>query len=411
MILPYYNDTIAANNPEGNSPIAQGNQSVLGKTIPDTEDLNQDNTLNETESYFQYCIPIERTASSEMEFSKFVTDSIHGPSQNGQDRVWYRFKIPLDQYTNKVGGIQDFRSIRFIRMYLRGFSDPINLRFASLDLVRNQWRRYQREVQVYNDPSSGVTLGGPDDGSTLFDVNAVNIEENSGKIPFNYVLPLGLEREQSTNTTFPDVLQNEQSLALEFCDLPPSTGKAIYKIINLDMRVYENLQMYVHAEANNDNPDAIDDEELSVFVRMGSDFEKNYYEYEIPLTMSRDRTLNVTSDSYKEEVWKEENEFNVEFELLKNIKQARNNAGHPLTEPFEMEISDVGSPKVKRLRVKGNPNLGYIKGMMIGVMNRSDRSHCAEIWVNELRVGGIDEKGGAAALARLDFQMADFANL
>ncbi|MFK7810397.1 MAG: cell surface protein SprA [Saprospiraceae bacterium] len=404
-----------ANGPEGNSPIAQGNQSVLGNRNPDTEDLNQDNTLSETESYFQYCIPIEKTVNNEMALSQFVTDTIHGGFQNNplaEQRVWYRFKVPLDQYTGRVGGIQDFRSIRFIRMYLKGFEDQMNIRFATLDLIRNQWRRYQRPVQVFKDISNGgVTIGqGDGESNTLFDVNAVSIEENGGKIPFNYVLPLGITQERSTNTTFPDQLQNEQSLALEVCNLEPDAGRAIYKIINLDMRVYDDMKMYVHAEATNPefNPDQIPDGDLSLFIRLGSDFEQNYYEYELPLTMSRDATIaNVNSDAYKEEVWREENDVNINFDFIKTVKQARNDAGVPLSETFEMSSPDDST----FIRVKGNPNLGLVKGIMVGIINRSEEAHCAEVWINELRVTGIDERGGAAGLARLDLQMADFANV
>jgi len=397
-------------NFEGNSPLAQGASNVSGKTTPDTEDLDQNGTLNESESYFQYKIALDPEESvdggNDLALTNYITD-IRESESGG--RKWYRFKIPLDQGAKRVGGIQDFRSIRFMRMYLHGFEDPITLRFASLELVRNQWRRYQRKVQVHINPElDDLVAQEPGPTSSAFDVNAVNIEENASKIPFPYVLPLGLKREQSANQTF-DRLENEQSLALEVCDLAPGNGNAIYKIINLDMRVYDRMKMYVHGESS--TGDLMDgDSALSVFVRLGSDFEKNYYEYEIPLTMSEDTTLAYTSDEYRKEVWREENDFDIDFEELKNIKVDRNNSGHPLSEPYEkVLISEFG--KQVRVRVKGNPNMGYVKGAMIGVINRSNRKQCAEVWVNELRVTGINERGGAAALARLDFQLADFGSV
>ncbi len=405
-----------SSNTEGNTPNPSGSSSVLGKTTPDSEDINQDNTLNETESYFQYRVPInpsdeaDGSGGSQMETNQYVTDVREGDD----DRLWYRLKIPLDQGAKRIGGIQDFRSIRFMRMYMTGFEDPITLRFASLELVRNQWRRYQRNVQVYNNPADGPVLP-VESSSAAFDVNAVNIEENSSKVPFGYVLPLGIRREQSTNTTY-DILENEQSLAMEVCNLSPGEAKGIYKIINLDMRQYEKMQMFVHGEASDPtggidfNPNQVPDGDLSVFIRVGSDFEKNYYEYEVPLTMSKDNTGSQTSDTYKMEVWQEENNFNIDFDEFKNIKVERNDAGHPLNEPFEKIITSEFGKEI-RIRVKGNPNIGYVKGAMLGVINRSDVKHCAEVWVNELRVSGINEKGGAAALARLDFQMADFGNL
>ncbi len=387
------------NNSQGNSRPNTGNTlGSSGTNIPDSEDLNRDNTLNETESYFQYEIDIARGAPNEMAETQFLTES----RTTNSGRTWYRFKIPLDQFTNKVGGIQDFRSIRFMRMYLKEFDLPINLRFASLELVRNQWRRYRRSLR----PNTVGPL--PDGGDeTLFDVNAVNIEENSSKEPFNYVLPPGIAREQSLGA-FPNVLQNEQSLSLEVCNLKDGDARAIYKILNLDMRVFERLQMFVHSESE----DMLNEGDMSLFVRMGSDYEENYYEYEIPLTMSDEFNLPGpdTLEEYKNEVWRFENELDFDLKKFKDLKIARNNSGAVLTFPYDEQ--DPDKPQ-NTLRVKGNPNLGLVKGVMIGIRNRQDDGvpHCAEVWVNELRVNGFDERGGGAALARLDMQLADFGNI
>ncbi len=51
----------------------------------------------------------------------------------------------------------------------------------------------------------------------------------------------------------------------------------------------------------------------------------------------------------------------------------------------------------------GNPNLGEIRGILLGVENTNAVGNaCGEIWVNELRLSSIDEKGGWAALGRVD---------
>jgi len=386
------------NNSEGNSrPNAGGAQLTSGTNIPDSEDLNRDNTLSETESYFQYEIDIASSGNDIAE-TQYLTESRTTPV----GRTWHRFKIPLDQFTSKVGGIQDFRSIRFIRMYMKEFTRPLTLRFARLELVRNQWRRYRRSLEP-------LTVGSipPDGGTeTLFDVNAVNIEQNSSKEPFNYVLPPNIRREQSLGA-FPNVLQNEQSLSLEVCGLQDGDARAIFKNLNLDMRVFEELRMFVHAESE----DILNDGDMNMFIRLGSDYEENYYEYEIPLLMSDDGLLPASNadEAYREEVWREENELVFQMSLFKDLKVERNNAGGSSTIPFEGV--DPERPQ-NMIRVKGNPNLGLVKGVMIGVRNRADDGipHCAEVWVNELRVSGFDERGGGAALARLDMQFADFGS-
>ncbi|MFT7602786.1 MAG: cell surface protein SprA, partial [Saprospiraceae bacterium] len=404
------------NMPEGNTGQPADGRPTSSTNLPDTEDINRDNTLSETESYYQYKISLndENGDGLDTDNNPFITEKIDGAG----GRRWYRFKIPLDQYTSKVGSIQDFRSIRFVRMYMHGFEKEVTLRFARLELVRNQWRRYQRELVPYKGPGGAGNEPEDNEDPTIFDVNAVSIEENSQRQPFQYVLPPGIDREQSTNSTFPDILQNEQSLSIEVCNLQPNDVKAIYKNIILDMRLYKRLRMFVHAEASDPlggdmpNLDAIQDGELSVMMRIGSDFENNYYEYEIPLVMSRDNSFGPTTLEYKEEVWKPFNNFDIAIEQFKNVKTLRNASGDPEAFNNAFEIDDEvvidGQVRSAKLRVKGNPNLGNIKGIMVGVINRSNQPHCAELWINELRMSGFDERGGFAAIAKVDMQLADF---
>ena len=399
--IPAYKKYEKYNGSEGNARTISNIREIIGTNIPDSEDLNNDNTLNETESYFQYKIPIEPMpgANGQLELapSRFITDTIRGAN----NRIWYRFKIPLDQFTGKVGSIQDFRSIRFIRMYLKGFDEKTIFRFARFQFVRNQWRRYRRNLA-----QAGITPSNPDANQTLFDVNAVNVEENSSRQPFNYVLPPGIAREQSLGA-FPNALQNEQALSMEVCGLKEGDARGIFKIINMDLRVYDNIKMFVHAETQ--NGETVNNG-TSVFMRMGSDFEKNYYEYEIPLTWSESDNLpgGSATEEYAAEVWRNENTFNFPLELFTDVKKERNTNGS-LNVPYE--IVDPEKPD-NFVRVLGNPNIGYVKNIMIGIRNRIDNGAdaCAEVWVNELRLNGFDERGGVAGLARVDIQLADFGN-
>lgn len=403
--LPRY---LRYNHTQGNTPSATENNSTVtfGRTTPDMEDLNNDLTLNETESYFQYRVPIEWDGDRGINLNnEFVTDSVMSPDRN---RIWYRFKIPLDLPAenpnfSRVGGIQDFRSIRFVRMYLKDFDATTTLRFARLDLVRNQWRRYIL-------PDGSTALSGPsEEGGASFDVNDVNIEENSSKIPYGYILPPGITRERAISVN-QNAQQNEQALSLNVCGLEDGKEKSIYKIVNLDLRLYEGLKMFVHGEAKQDDP-SLQNGDLRVFVRMGSDFTRNYYEYEIPLELSDDFTIPYNSTDYPREVWRENNDFNINFQVFKDLKIIRNNSADPAGRyPEEGYIDPYELTKEARVYIKGNPNLGDIKGVMIGIRNpvNDAADHCAEVWVNELRVNGLSEQGGGAALARLDIQLADF---
>ncbi len=399
------------NNVEGNSEAAGarnsfpdqgglqgGNRLQSSTNYPDNEDINNDNTLNESEAYYQYRIPIADDGSGSLRLNEFITDSIRAQNSGS---LWYRFQIPIQKYETAVGSIQDFRSIRFIRLYLTDFAEQVTMRFAKFDLVRNQWRKFNRSL---SSPGPGEPNTTPN--NLQFDISSVNIEENSDKFPFNYILPPGIDRERSVGT-YANIQRNEQSLALNICNLPDGEAAAMYKILNEDFRNFDSLLMFVHAEEADDA--ILDPGETTLFVRLGSDYTRNYYEYEIPLVMSDlDRRDSVRLDPTI--VWRVENNLHVPLQALKDAKVARNNSGFSATRPYEVsDPRDEG----KKIRVIGNPNLGLVKGVMIGVRNTKDDGldKCVEVWVNELRLAGLNEKGGAAALARLDFQLADFGRL
>ena len=401
------------NNTQGNSAANENSANNLRQSatnLPDDEDLNQDNTLNESESYFQYEIPLVQSRTDPREIDReatpFITDRIEDVANTG--RIWYRFRIPLntDQKT-AVGGIQDFRSIRFMRLFMTGFEAPTVLRFAEFELVRNSWRRYNRDFT--NTP----IIGGEE--NTEFNIDAVNIEENSRRQPFNYVLPNGIRREQSIGVV--NLLQNEQSLALRVQNLQPSDSRAVFKYTETDLRLYEDLKMFVHAEAvGQSRIQRPEDGELRLFLRMGSDFEQNYYEYEVPLALSDTVGLpNPDTDlrAYADSVWLPQNEVQLPLELLTNLKLERNNTGVASDATYSQTFSP-GEGIDHTIRIRGNPNLGFVKVFMIGVRNQNDLDNdgiSAEVWVNELRLEGLDERGGVAAIARADVQLADLGNL
>ncbi|MCB0685002.1 MAG: cell surface protein SprA [Saprospiraceae bacterium] len=387
------------NNVQGNSRASDGATLQSSTNYPDKEDLNDDNTLVETEDYYEYEIPIEYDGFGGLAINEFITDTIRA-QQTGQ--IWYRFQIPRERFSKKVGAIQDFRSIRFIRLYMTEFDQPVTLRFAKFDLVRNQWRKYTRSLKS---PGPGEPVTRP--SSLEFDIASVNIEENSKKFPFNYVLPPGIIRERAVGT-YANIQRNEQSLAMNICNLEDADAAAMFKNLNEDFRNYDSLQMFVHAESAADQ--IIGPGETSLFVRLGSDYTQNYYEYEIPLVMSDpEAARQATFEELPAVVWLPQNELNIPLNLLKEKKIERNNAGVSLTEPYEV----VDPANGNKIRIIGNPNLGLVKGIMIGVRNNPDDGlrKCLEVWVNELRLTGLNEAGGTAGLARLDLQLADFGRL
>ena len=391
------------NNPQGNSPDSDSRSESYDtsyKSTPDVEDINQDYTLNEYEKYFQYRVSI-RPEDLVVGTNHIVDKREY--SQTWRDNTkssvtWYQFRIPVDEFESRQGNINDFSSIRFMRMFLTGFKKPIVLRFGTLDLVRGEWRTYDQQLSA----ASGGAL----------EASAVNLEENAEKTPVNYVLPPGISREQDPSQ--PQLVEsNEQALSLVVRNLTSGEAKAVYKNTTLDLRQYKRIQMFTHANALEQNTTNLKDRELAVFIRLGSDYKNNYYEYEIPLTLTAPRSnynRNVPAD--RRLVWPEENMLDVALSIFTNLKKERNKAKAQGMASYMAPYSAYDSEHPNnKLTIVGNPSLGEVKTMMIGVRNHSGDIKSGEVWVNELRLKEHNNKGGWAANANLNVQLSDFGSV
>ncbi|MDE6703163.1 MAG: cell surface protein SprA, partial [Muribaculaceae bacterium] len=396
------------NGVEGNSLSPEDASDPLyqsSKSTPDVEDINQDNTLNEYERYFQYKISIR---PEDLVVGKnYITDKQVSivPTVDGKDPEveWYQFKIPLADFERKVGSINDFSTIRFIRMFMTGFKAVTHLRFATLELVRGEWRGYD-----FNLNSRGEA---PAEGQ--LDVSVVNIEENAEREPVNYVLPPGVTR--ITDPGQSQIVQlNEQSMSLKVTDLNAGDARGVYRNTMLDLRNYKRLQMWVHAEALIDNYTNLRSGEMSLFVRLGSDVKSNYYEYEVPLTLTPPGKYNTYENSEREAVWPQSNYLNFNLQSLVDLKKQRNAAKRN-------EESGVGFATLftgrdpdnerNRMAVIGNPSLSDVRVVLIGVRNNSTSTKAGTVWVNELKVTDFNEEGGWAAKANATLNVSDIATL
>lgn len=400
------------NGPDKNSPTTEMSPEsypTSASTIPDVEDINSDNTLNEYERYYQYKISIRQ---SDMQLGhNFISDIKKSRVQlkNGQiaEIKWYQFKIPVRNPGKVVGNIGDFKSIRFLRMFMRGFRDSTFLRFAELDLVRADWRTYTRQI------------GEPDaiSPNANFNVSAVSIEENGSREPVNYILPPGISR--AIDPANPQLQQlNEQSMVLKVSGLEQGDARAAYKSIYMDFRRYKQIKLEVHAEQIEGNP--LKDNELYFFVRLGSDYNFNYYEYEIPLKLTPFGRYNGDIENDRYIVWPDENRLDLPLDLFTNVKLQRDDElrqqGATITIQDIYEVVHQGWNKNRnRVKIKGSPNLGNVQVMMMGIRNKKGQLNTGpksvEVWVNELRLSDTDQKGGWAANARMSARLADLGSL
>lgn len=388
------------NGTEGNSPDATNtteDYATTATSLPDIEDVNGDNTLNEYEKYYQYKVSIKRDSMQigRNHITDSYTSTVNLANGNSEEVTWYQFKIPIREYNKKIGSIRNFKSIRFIRMFMTNFEKETHLRFATLDLVRGEWRNYSKDL--YPVGKLPVSTG-------ALDVQAVNIEENSDKTPVNYVLPPGITREVDPGQT--QILQlNEQSMVMKVTNLAPNDARAVYKKTSYDMRQYKRLQMFVHAEQLPDDIRKLKDYELTCFIRLGSDMVNNYYEYEIPLKLTPAGVYSGESDVDRETVWMAENMFDFPFSALTDAKLKRNKSKQDGSYISDLiPFYDKGKNKI---RVVGNPTISEVENIMIGIRNVSGDVKSGEIWVNELRMSEFDEDGGWAAMGNLAVGLSD----
>lgn len=405
------------NNPEGNSPTeaqyqAQNKEGYpTGATnLPNIEDVNKDNTLNTVENYYQYRVKISPSDVNPNSIgTNYIVDAFDGSATfSGVTKTvkWYQFKIPISQFESNVGGIEGFNSIRFMRVYMKGFNRPVLVRLARFELVRSDWRKYQFDLKEPGDNLSH------DENDATFDVSAVSLQENSSKIPVNYVMPPSINQQQNVQTTNL-VLLNEQALSMRVCDLRDGDSRAIFKNVpELDTRMFENIKMNVHAEKYNNND--LNDGDLTLFFRVGSDYNSNFYEYEIPLKLTPKGVYNPNSDADRLMVWPTENEVNLKFSDISIVKDERNREVG-----YYSNLNQLSTPYSKSfgaytISIVGNPNLGNVKSIMVGIRNRrtpDKLSHCAEVWINELRLTQFNNEGGWATTGQVQAKLADLGML
>ena len=399
------------NGPDGNSPV--GNNEGTGRLTPDVEDINQDNTLQENEAYYQYKISIK---PEDLVIGKnYVVDKLEEKTELNNGKTvnigWYQIKIPINSaLKQQIGNISDFKSIQFMRMLLTNFKDSIYLRMAELALVRSTWRKYENtiyetgEYDLNDDPQ--------------VDLSSVNVEENTSRKPVNYVLPPGVVQTiDPMNTLLTQ--QNESSLQVKIEGLEDGNARAIYKMLNKDLRQFGTLNMFMHGEAIEGEEKQIKDGDITVFMRLGSDYTQNYYEYEVPLSLTEPGTYasGKTNNPDRYKVWPEDNNFAINLKNLVKIKESRDSLleNNKNADAYQIFTKKDGNNKVS---IKGYPTIGDVKTIMIGVRNKKKSStnlsddgqkKSVIVWFDELRLSNFNEKGGWAADASTQITMADFA--
>jgi cell surface protein SprA len=348
--------------------------------------------MNELEEYFEYKVKLTPADLTNNVGKNFISDS-RSFTANGVYQTWYQFRIPINSYEQKVGNIPDFKSVRYIRMFMTGFNDSLVCRFAEFQLIRDSWRNFNYELDT-----TGQYIPIPNNSLTNLDVTAVNIEQNSTRTPIPYVIPPGVERQQQLSTNNVNLLMNEQSMSLQICGLQSGDARGVYKNVSYDLRRYGKMEMYIHVESR--GADTVKNNQIAAVIRLGSDFINNFYEVRLPLKIT---PWGSTLDT---QIWPDSNNLSLILQRLVQLKEARNATGN--TSGY---YSVVDTTNQRVYSMFGNPNLGQIQAMFLGIQNISGSPKCVEAWFDELRLSNIDDQGGYAANGRVDIKIADFGTL
>lgn len=396
---------------EGNTPNAGGDKRAI-TLKPEKEGLITPSNVEIQNSYFQYEINYNPADFDNLEIgsdSTFIVDKVDGGSQN---RTWRLIRIPLSEFTRKIGDINSFQNISYIRVWMSGYKEPFTMRFATLEFVGSQWREAQNITESRGSPSE-------------FQVSTVNIEENASRRPVPYRQPEGAIRAVNRGAQSQS-LANEQSLVLQTKGLGSQEINFVKRVYpgGLNFLNYSNIRMFVHGEGYEDREDA------ELVIRMGTDLDNDFYEYRQPVTPSNpdfnfgayDPQEAGRLNGEAEEVWKyDENSMNIIISAFNVLKQARINDNADPTQIYEGSGLDMeGMTPGSVIAIKGNPSLDRISEFAIGIRNPHDMEDAsspgnpvldAEFWVNELRISGFDNENGWAANGKANLKLADFATM
>ncbi len=369
------------NGTEGNSlpRLIQGHPSAW-TDLPDTEDLDGDGVLTSRESFFRYQLSLSREGLQPG--GKWYTGEVVVREDGSQTSRWVKLTIPLSKYDATMGIHPSMQDISAVRLILRRFNQPIHLRCAAIRLVSSPWQPYTSTID-------------PDRTNAEITLQTHSLEEDSGRSPIPYVSPRGVARDRRPGA-LSRVRYDEKALAISIPDMAKDETAAVYRATDLDLRHYQQLVLYTHAEGE------VRDQDLELFIRLGSDFSSNYYEYRHPLQVTPQREYSKMSNGELQDiVWPTANVLQIDLSELIRLKEERESfAGEDRSQVYSRG----------RVSLRGYPSLGNVTAILIGVRNKSDRRVSAEVWVNELSVSGAGQMSGGAWLTDVSATLSDLGS-
>ncbi|HET6401051.1 MAG TPA: cell surface protein SprA [Candidatus Kapabacteria bacterium] len=358
----YGTDFLHINGQDGNE-----NDYYSGLT-PDHEDLDGTGSVNLTNGYYEYQIALNNLGSGPY--------TIGGNPSQG----WYQLRIPLADY-NRIVGTQDssFSNINYYRIWTKGYTKPMQVELFEFMMVGSQWSRGTIGLNQLN-PIADQSLK----------IGYVNIWDNGLT---GYYPPPGAATTlvPSATTYLPG---NEQSLLMHL-DKVEDTGRReatrIFPRPN-DLFNYTSMAIWAHGDSATLPASALralhtisdTGQRVWVYMRFGSD-QYDYYEYRMPLVGG----------------WQN---MHVDFATLTALKASR---------PAGKNVWTQTDPnnQFATYTVVGGPTLTDAPFFVLGVQNETGPLLTTDVWWDELRLLGANDKMGLAWNGAAKLQLSDFGNI
>lgn len=393
----------------------RNNQETQGFGF-DTEDLDRSGVLDTRNLYLRYSISLDDAC----------TPANHcEPLPNN----WRKYQIPLYGGGVRVGTTagesetQILSSVKMVRLWLGSLPPRVaksQVLLARLNLVGNYWEEGERNRDFELDSdrfSSGdlrdsaairVPPSTPD--SNRLRVDVINKQEEKG---YRESPRTKIERDTRTDEPLP-----ERSLVLRYENLHP--GEAVHATRLLgsdpkDLTQYDRILLEVHPDSSSSrHPEYYKpgQNRVSLGLRLGKDLgnreSRDYYEIKLHM----DTSDKAVFDPKHRALW-DRNSFEVDMDGLTSLKN------DPLYQSFlGRRVSRKAFHKGRgdsslTLSVVGNPTLSRIDWMrmVIYVDSNAVELQQGEIWLNDLRLEGVDKTLGTSMNTRLQLDFSDFVSV
>ncbi len=380
----------------------------------DTEDLDRSGVLDTKNTFLRYQLPLDSSCTPLHHCEEL---------KNG----WRKYQIPLYGSGTRMGAVageseaQILSNVKIIRLWLGGLPSHIpkaEVLLARVNLVGNTWEESDRNHTFEIDAdrfasgdlhdSLAIHLPPSIPDSNRLKVTIINKQEEKSYQPSPNTK---IERDVRTDEPMP-----ERSLVLRYENLHPGEVVHATRLLGSepkDLTLYARILMDIHPDSNqalntlNARPGQ---NKVSLGLRLGKDQgnrdSKDYYEIKIHMD-----TMGLTKPSHAT-LW-ERNSFDIPVALLTDLKNDpvyRAFNGRPVTrkawhsgrQDSSLTVSVVGTPTLSRI--------DWMR-LVIYVDSGAGETQKGDIWVNDLRLSGVDHTLGSSMRTMLQLDFSDFVNV